>query len=218
MIRAIIFDFDGLIIDTEGALHAGWQETYQAYGLELPLDLWQQTIGTVGVFDPYLHLAEASGQALDRAALRAAWEPRWRARLEALDLLPGVTQALGDAEQLGLARAVASSSDLEWVGGWLNRHGLRERFGCVITREQVARVKPAPDLFLKAAECLGVAPHECLVLEDSPPGMTAARAAGMRCVGVPGPLTRSLPLPEVDIVLDSLADLPLTSILAYLEK
>jgi HAD superfamily hydrolase (TIGR01509 family) len=132
---------------------------------------------------------------------------------ETRPLLPGVETLLRDAQELGLARAVASSSSCGWVEGWLSRHGIREMLDVVVARDDVTNVKPDPELFLLAARRLGVAPTGCLVFEDSPNGMRAARAAGMPCVGVPNALTRSLPRPEVDLVLESLDQRPLASIL-----
>jgi putative hydrolase of the HAD superfamily len=120
---------------------------------------------------------------------------------------------LGDARELGLARAVASSSSCRWVEGWLVRHGIRDLLDVVVARDDVTSVKPDPELFLLAARRLGVAPGACVVFEDSPNGMRAALAAGMRCVAVPNHLTRSLPRPEVDLVLESLDERPLAAVL-----
>jgi len=128
-------------------------------------------------------------------------------------LLPGVFTLLHDAEALGLRRAVASSSSCGWVEGWLTRHGIRDRLDVVVARDDVRRVKPDPELFLLAAARLGVSPAACVVFEDSPNGMAAALAAGMRCVAVPNALTRSLIRPAVDLVLESLAERPLAVIL-----
>lgn len=216
-IQALIFDFDGLIFDSETAVFQGYQELYAAHGAELPRALWQTGIGSHGGFDPFAYLAEATGRPIDPDALRQEWRPRWRELCLALPLLPGVEELLAAATEAGLGRAVASSSDRAWVEGWLSHHGIREHFACVTTRDDVERVKPAPDLFLHAAACLGVAPAACLVLEDSPNGMHAARAAGMRCAAVPGPMTSDLPLPPVDTRLISLAELPLAELLARLD-
>jgi HAD superfamily hydrolase (TIGR01509 family) len=128
-------------------------------------------------------------------------------------LLPGVKTLLGDARGLGLARAVASSSSCSWVEGWLVRHGIREMLDVVVARDDVANVKPNPELFLLAARRLGVVPAACLVFEDSPNGIRAALTAGMRCVAVPNHLTRSLSRPDVDLVLHSLDERPLTAVL-----
>jgi beta-phosphoglucomutase-like phosphatase (HAD superfamily) len=137
---------------------------------------------------------------------------------DALPLLPGVEQLLLDARSLGLGRAVASSSSSGWVEGWLQRHGIHHLFDAFATRDQVARVKPAPELFLLAARKLGVEPGSCVVFEDSANGMRAALAAGMRCVAVPNGLTSRLERPEVDLVVGSLAELPLAGIVQRLES
>jgi len=125
---------------------------------------------------------------------------------------------LRDARALGLGRAVASSSSCGWVEGWLRRHAIRELVDVVVARDDVRKVKPDPELFLLAAARLGSAPAACVVFEDSPNGMRAALAAGMRCVAVPNALTRPLARPPVDLVLDSLAERPLAEILSGLER
>ena len=131
-------------------------------------------------------------------------------------LLPGVEALLRDAKALGLGRAVASSSSCGWVEGWLRRHGIRDLLDVVVARDDVRKVKPDPELFLLAASRLGVSPAACVVFEDSPNGMRAALAAGMRCVAVPNALTRPLERPEVDLVLDSLEERRLGAILEAL--
>jgi HAD superfamily hydrolase (TIGR01509 family) len=204
--RAIIFDFDGLIIDSETPLFDIWREIYVQHGATLTLDEWQHALGTQGGFDPYADLAARAGHMLDRDE----WVPRvrdehWR-RCETQPLLPGVAARLDEAHALGLRTAVASSSSDAWVSPWLERHELRDRFDAICTRDDVTAVKPAPDLFLLAAERLGVAPDQCVVFEDSPNGLRAARAAGMWAVAVPNVLTRPLALPSNDLVLTSLAE------------
>ena len=131
-------------------------------------------------------------------------------------LLPGVEALLRDAKALGVGRAVASSSSCGWVDGWLRRHGIRDLLDLVVARDDVRKVKPDPELFLLAASRLRVEPGACVVFEDSPNGMRAALAAGMRCVAVPNALTRALARPEVDLVLDSLAQRPLAEVLEAL--
>jgi beta-phosphoglucomutase-like phosphatase (HAD superfamily) len=138
-------------------------------------------------------------------------------RCEALEL-PGVRDRVDEGRAAGLKTAVASSSStLAWVEGWLERHGIRALFDTLCTRDQVERVKPAPDLFLLAATRLGVAPERCVVFEDSPNGIRAARAAGMRCVAVPNPVTCALPMEGADVVLTSLGDCMLAEILGSLD-
>jgi HAD superfamily hydrolase (TIGR01509 family) len=128
-------------------------------------------------------------------------------------LLPGVEALLRDAKALGLGRAVASSSSCGWVEGWLRRHEIRDLLDVVVARDDVTRVKPDPELFLLAARRLEINPAACVVFEDSPNGMRAALAAGMRCVAVPNVLTRSLERPDVDLVMSSLDESPLSAVL-----
>jgi len=217
MITALIFDFDGLLVDTETPAFESWRAIYAEYGHELPLDLWKDALGTNHGFDTLTHLATLLGRPIDRAELLARRQASKHALSANQPLLPGARAILDHARTLGLPCAVASSSDRAWVSSWLNLHNLLNYFTCVRTADDVARTKPAPDLFLSAAACLGVSPAECLVFEDSANGLLAARAAGMCCVAVPGAITRQLVLPPADLVLDSLDALPLADIIAKVD-
>ncbi len=213
---AILLDFDGLIVDTETPIFEAWCAAYRRHGHDLGLDEWQHCLGTHGAFDPLGHLDSLCGGRLDRQALLTEVEARSVQGCEAQPLLPGVVRLLQDAGTLGLAKAVASSSSRRWVEGWLERQGIRPLFEAVVARDDVTKVKPDPELFLLAARRLGVRPAGCVVFEDSPNGMRAALAAGMRCVAVPNALTRPLDRPAVDLVLGSLAELPLATVLETL--
>lgn len=162
------------------------------------------------------HLESLVGPVLDREAVLAEVKEATARGCDVQPLLPGVVELLDDARTLGLGRAVASSSSCGWVNGWLERHGIRDRLHVVVARDDVRKVKPDPELFLLAAARLGAAPEACVVFEDSPNGMRAALAAGMRCVAVPNALTRPLPRPTVDLVVASLAEQPLGAILEAL--
>jgi HAD superfamily hydrolase (TIGR01509 family) len=209
---ALIFDFDGLIIDSETPIFRIWEEIYREHGASLSMEGWQHALGTHHGFDPFADLARRVGVRLDREV----WGPRiseehWR-RCEDEPLLPGVAERLEEAAALGIPAAVASSSNSAWVRTWIERHGLAARFAAICTRDDVTAVKPAPDLFLLAARRLGVAPRECLVFEDSPNGLRAARAAGMWAIAVPNALTRALDMPPHDLRLESLADVTLADL------
>jgi len=217
-LRAVILDFDGLILDTETPIFEAWRTVYGRRGQELKLEAWQHALGTHGGFDPYAHLGALLGETLSHDALLEEVQALNRAACDVQPLLPGVDALLRSARDLGLSRAVASSSTRGWVEGWLGRHGIRDLFDVLCGREDVAQVKPAPDLFLLAAERLGLPPSACVVFEDSPNGMRAARAAGMLCVAVPNALTRELELPDPDLVLSSLADRPLAELIALLRE
>jgi HAD superfamily hydrolase (TIGR01509 family) len=209
-LSAVILDFDGLILDTESPIFGAWQAAFAKRGQELRLEEWQHALGTFRGFDPVARLSELLGEALDRDALEAEVRGPYLAACEAQPVMPGVVSLLEQARSLGLGTAVASSATRGWVTGWLGKHGIAGHFDRVCGREDVPRVKPEPDLFLLAALRLGVAPPACLVFEDSPNGIRAARAAGMRCVAVPNPVTRPLDLGGPDLVLASLdeASLP----------
>jgi HAD superfamily hydrolase (TIGR01509 family) len=215
-IDALIFDFDGLLIDSETPLFEIWQRLYREHGCELHLEDWQHALGTSGGFDPYADLIARTGSAPDRTAQAPRVRAEHVARCSALPLLPGVADVLADAEATGLKTAVASSSTLDWVGPFLDQHGLTARLHAICTRDDVVRVKPAPDLFLLAAGRMGVPPDRCIVFEDSPNGLRAAHAAGMWVVAVPNALTRPLPRPAPHLVLESLAERRLADIIAAL--
>jgi HAD superfamily hydrolase (TIGR01509 family) len=214
---AIIFDFDGLIIDSETPLLCIWQEIYEQHGGRLTLDLWQTALGTHHGFDPYAELERQTGVVLPRQRWMEHVRVEHWSRCEAEPLQPGVRARLEEARTLGIGTAVASSSSRAWVDPWLTRHALRDLVDVVCTRDDVARVKPAPDLFLLAAERLEADPSDCVVFEDSPNGLHAARAANMWAVAVPRGLTSTLALPDPDAVIESLDAYTLTELRAVLD-
>ena len=124
MIKAIIFDFDGLILDTESPIFQSWQEVYRERGCELGLEEWAANIGTEDTFDPVTHLEGILGESLDAAAIRSVRKPREAAPIEAEPILPGVERYIADAKRLGLKLGVASNSSHDWVTGHLERLGL----------------------------------------------------------------------------------------------
>jgi HAD superfamily hydrolase (TIGR01509 family) len=211
-LAAIILDFDGLIVDTETPIYEAWRAAFARRGQELQLDEWRHSLGTFRGFDACGRLSELVGEALDPTVLEQEVRGPYLEACEAQPLLPGVEGLVKEARGHGLRTAVASSATRGWVLGWLGKHGLKDLFDSVSGREDVANVKPAPDLFLLAAERLAVGPSSCLVFEDSPNGIRAARAAGMRCVAVPNEVTRHLELGGPDLVLGSAGELPLREI------
>jgi len=216
VIRALVFDFDGLILETETPAHQSWAEIYREHGHELPMDLWHGYIGSDTGFDPAGHLAALVGEGLDRPATQARRDARKTELIAALDVMVGVRAYVADAKRLGLRLAVASSSSRAWVLGHLERLGLRAQWDAVRTRDDVARTKPAPDLYLSAVAALGVAPVEAVAFEDSANGIAAAKDAGLLCVAVPNALTAGMDLSRADLRLTSLAETPLERVLAVL--
>jgi HAD superfamily hydrolase (TIGR01509 family) len=218
LIRGLIFDFDGLLVDTEIPAYQSWQEIYAEYGCELPLAVWATCIGTSGVFDACAYLEEQAGRPLDREAVRQRRAGREQELVAGLPLLPGVQEYLSTARRRGLRLGIASSSSRRWVEGHLARLGVRESFDQIVCREDVARVKPDPELYLTALARMELQPDEAVVLEDSPNGILAARRAGLFSVAVPNALTGQLPLDHADLRLTSLADTPLEQLIALVHE
>ena len=220
-LRALIFDFDGIILETEGPEYESWREIYADYGVDLPMSLWMRVIGSdfdsVG-WNPYTYLEEQYGQPIDKDTIRAKRRPRHRELVAQQTVMPGVKRLIAEAHQQELALAVASSSSREWVEGHLQRLGLRERFQAVRTRDDVERIKPAPDLFLAAAEALGLAPEHTLVIEDSAHGVQAAKAAGANVVAVPHALTQTADFSAADRVVESLDVITLNDLQAMFSQ
>ncbi|HOA25095.1 MAG TPA: HAD family hydrolase [Aggregatilineales bacterium] len=217
MIRALIFDFDGLILDTEKPDYDIWCDIYREYGCELPLDRYLNIIGTSleqAGFVPFEHLVELTGLDLDRAEVEGRAHAGRLALIDAQPVLPGVEAHIQEARARGLKLAVASSSPLAWVERHLRRVGLFDCFDAIITSDDVERVKPAPDLFEAALAALGVAPEEAIVYEDSAHGIEAARAAGIYAVAVPNFLTRHVDLSRANVQISSLADVTLGDLLS----
>lgn len=209
-IEALIFDFDGLIIDTETAVYDGWLHVYSGHGHELPLATYAGCVGSdFAGFDPVRHLEERTGAGID-------WD-HWHGRrrdvetsaLADRDTLPGVRELLAAAQAAAIPLAIASSSPRSWVEPWLEKLGILGYFAFTRCLDDVARPKPDPELFATAASGLGVAPGRALVLEDSLNGLRAAIAAGSPCVIIPNTVTRHLDFTGAARVVASMAELTL---------
>jgi HAD superfamily hydrolase (TIGR01509 family) len=216
-IKALLFDFDGLILDTETTEFLVWQKIYREHGQEMLPETWGQVIGGYGIsnFDGAVHLAELAGDGLDARELHARYRSESDALILQQPVLPGVLDYLDDAGRLGLRLAVASSSPHSWVDTHLARLGLADRFDAIICGDDVSpgRTKPHPDLFLKALDALGLKADEAIVFEDSPNGVIAARAAGICVVSIPNPITALLKTDGANLTLDSLARISLQDLL-----
>jgi len=215
MIQALIFDFDGLIVDTESPDYESWQQVYQSYGCELAVEKWGQIVGGTGAsdFDPHSHLEELCGQQLDREEIWISRRKQYLDELSVQPILPGVLDYLDEAERRGLQLAIASSSPENWVRGHLARLGIYQRFDAIKTADDVKRTKPDPELYLATLEALSRKPEQTLVFEDSPNGVKAAKAAGIYCVAVPNPLTTQLEFIGADLRLNSLSEKTLGELL-----
>ena len=219
MIRALLFDFDGTIVDTESVDLRSWQEVFEQHGVELPLDRFALRIGTLSGPNELDELDALLASPCDREAINAARRLRERELLEAESLRPGVREYLDDARRLGLAVAIVSSSSDEWIADGLTQLECADGWTCVVCANgDRERAKPAPTLYLDALERLGVAANEAIAFEDSPNGIAAARTAGIFTVAVPNAVTAQLDLSHADLVVSSLEELPLTELLDVAER
>lgn len=215
VIRALVFDFDGLILETETPAYQAWVEIYREFGYELPKELWLEYIGREGNwFDALAYLEGLVGPRDDRDAIQVRRDARKTALVMAVAETGGLRALLTDAKTRGLRLAVCSSSTPKWVLGHLERLDLRAFFDHIQCRDRPElRAKPAPDLYLAACAGLGVRPDEVIAFEDSRNGMLAAQAAGMRCVVVPNELTVAMDLRGADHRFESLATVSLQTLL-----
>jgi len=214
VVQAVVFDFDGLILDTETPIFEALAQLYDRHGQVLEHDFWRTVIGRGhDYFDPMADLETRLGHSLDREALRAD-ELSLRNQLLAVQrVLPGVLDWRAESAALGLRQGVASSSSRAWVLGHLERLGLAGGWDCIRCGDEVAAAKPAADVYLAAVDCLGLEAGQVLAVEDSAPGVAAAKAAGMRCVAVPSRMTAGSDFSHADLLLDSLADVTLAEAL-----
>jgi HAD superfamily hydrolase (TIGR01509 family) len=184
-VRAVVFDMDGLLVDTEVVSREVMTQAALAMGHELPDEVFMRMVGLNFATSGKI-LAEHYGEGFDVDAFWAESTRRYRAALEVgVALKAGVVELLDYLDEHDIPRAVATSSPHHDVDRNLGQHGLKERFDKVVARGDYQRGKPEPDPFLRAAEALGVEPGHCLALEDSHNGIRAAHAAGMMTVMVP---------------------------------
>ena len=215
MIKALIFDFDGLILDTETTLYECWRETYETHGCVLTKEEWAANIGgsSYAAFNPFDILAERYGREMDWEPIHSARRERYNTRVWDQPCLPGVEALLQAAKNHGLQLAVASSSNEDWVHGHLNRLGLRHYFDTTACGNEVPAIKPEPYVYQLALDRLGLQPEQAIALEDSAKGLAAAKAAGLCCVVITNPVTCLLELAEADQRLGTLEGCNLAALL-----
>lgn len=215
MLKALIFDFDGLILDTETPEFDVLQEIYAEFDVELPISKWGQIIGGSGAvtFDPVADLEHLTARKIPRQPLLDRWRAKADALIEANSILPGVVEILDEAQRRGLKLAIASSSQHWWVDTHLQRLGIFDRFEHIVCSDDVTRTKPSPELFLLALSKLNTRANQAVIFEDSPNGVKAANAAGISVVAVPNPITSQLKFTGECLHLHSLAEFSLNKFL-----
>lgn len=218
LLKALIFDFDGLILDTETPDLQAWQEVYTQHGQVISLQTWGQIVGGTGnsVFEPASHLEDLLGSPIDQPAIKQlAYQLSYEAILKQ-PILPGARDLLEAARNKPYRLAIASSSPHDWVDNHLKRLGLFDYFEAILCGDDVIRTKPDPGLYLAALRALNVQAGEAVVFEDSPNGILAANAAGIFSVAVPNPLTAQLGVEHARLVLSTLEEVSLVDLEALL--
>ena len=209
---AIIFDFDGTLIDTETADFAACRMLYEELEANLTLERWAATV--VGVQDGYDilfdELVRQSKNGLTKADLWRRIHQLWDLTLQDMGVMPGVERLLSELQTAGYPLAIATASDRAWVNRWLAHFRLAPYFQTIATGDDVCHNKPAPDVFLLAASNLDIRPARCLVFEDSMAGTLSAKSAGMTVIAVPSPVTQSLDFSQADRVIAGLEQVTLT--------
>ena len=207
--HALLFDFDGLIVDTEWPIYQAWLQTFQDYSHPLPLEVFNQCIGTdFETWSPKTHLENLTGASIDWPSLDDIRQASIEKNLEGAQAMTGIPMAVKWGKESGFSMGVVSSSSHRWVDGWLRKIGLLDYFDLTVCRDDAPRIKPAPDLYLEAAQRLGVDPASCLVIEDSVNGIKAAKAAGMANVAIPNRVTSCCDFSLADHVITSAQELP----------
>jgi len=211
-----MFDFDGLLMDTESTALASWQYEWRQYGLELDVSGHFADHGGDVTAERYAKLAAAVGPGYvqaDSHARRLAFRERLHLTL---GLAVGIREWLDQAVAAGLRLAIASSSPRSWVTGHLSRVDALAAFDVIACGDEVARPKPDPAVYQLALTRLGVAAPHGAAVEDTPHGVAAARAAGLRCIAIPNPHADRSRFGAADLLLASAADFPLAGALAQL--
>lgn len=214
---ALIFDFDGLLVDTESSALLAWREQFAVHDLVFPLEVWHRFIGSQGSQEAMLAAVRAGGVDFEDAELRAEWRERHNRIVSSEPLRAGVEAFLDEAAAAGAKFGVASSATRDWLDQQLGRLGIRDRFEIICARDN-GRVKPAPDIYLAALASLRVDAADAIAFEDSPNGITAAKAAGLYCVAVPNPVTAELPLGQADLRVESFTDISYSELVDRLER
>ncbi len=213
MIKAVVFDCDGLLVDTESGWYEAYKEVLTSYGFEMPLREFAVSIG--GDESPLVRFVRENNiDTLDIAIVAEEIRQLYEKKMAHPTLLPGVERYLEAAQANGLRIALASSSDREWVEGYTRKLGIFDFFEVIKTGDQVEKVKPDPALYREAVTALGVLPSEAVAFEDSLNGLNAALAAGLHCVVVPNPMTSHFNFRGHAMRLNSMEEMPLEQVLA----
>ncbi len=221
MIKALILDFDGTIVDTETLEHQAFQQLAAGYGMQFPMEVWSTWVGTVGgrdrAFEYLIHRLDEGhvqgGPSYSLEDMHTVFLAIYHGLSLQQQVMSGVRELIAQGIHMHLKLGIASSSTDDWVTSHLKQHDLFTHFDHIQTRDGVKHVKPAPDIYLAALQKLGVEPYEAIAIEDSRVGSLAAKAAGMYCVVIPNEVTLQQNFDHVDLVLPTLSGVELSDLI-----
>lgn len=205
--KAIIFDFDGTVLDTESPDFLAWQEIGIQMGVNIPIEVFASGVGALNLFDPCDYIERSISTSIDRVAITDMWRRRFHALVATSEPPSGLIELLQWSKLNGYRLAIASSSSLAWIEPHLQRLGIRQYFDAICTKECVNFVKPSPDVYVAALKALSTNPGMAIAIEDSPVGVQAAQSAGIICVALPNCVTRHATLCAADLILHSFHDI-----------
>lgn len=218
MIQAVIFDFDGLMVDTETPAYHAFRKIYEEYGTQLPLEIYAQCVGTsFEVFNPYTYLSECLSEPVDPNIVKVKVDVYYKQLLQGVAMRTGVEDYLIAAKRLGLKVGLASSSYYNWIEPYFTKFNLEHYFDAICTADVVKNVKPDSELYLLALEKLEVSADQAISFEDSLNGFIAAKGAGLHTVIVPNEMTRTFPFKDYDLMISSMTDIKLEDLVDQLE-
>lgn len=219
MIKALVFDFDGLMVDTETPAYHAFCKVYAEYGKELPLEMYAQCVGTsFDVFNPYTYLAEILQHSVNPEVIRKQVDVCYKELLQHIQPRPGVVDYLTEARELGIKIGLASSSFFNWIEPYLTKFDMHHFFDLICTADLVKQVKPDPELYLLSLQKLEVKAEEAISFEDSLNGFAAAKKAGLHTVIVPNEMTSTFPFEYFDLKIPSMKSMSLKEVIQRLEQ
>lgn len=214
-INGVIFDFDGLILDTETADLLAWQKIFIQYDVPFPRNIYNSGIGAEYIDERLISEIKliSNHRKIHSSAISHQFQQLKSELVQAKEILPGVLDRLDEAKSLQMKIGLASSSPSQWIDSNLHRLGILHYFDCIFTKDDVEKIKPNPEIFIKTAACLGLSTSQILVFEDSSNGIAAAKSAGLTTIAIPNQVTKGLDFSQAEMILDSLADVSLKELL-----
>lgn len=217
IIKALIFDFDGLILDTETPGYNSWKDIFKNLGYNLKFQDWAPKIGNPLHDTENKILFKLKKTPTEIEQIKVKRNTLYKNLLEKQALRPGILKLLKNAKNLKLKIGIASSSDKNWITKHLIKYNILDQFLIIISKDDVSQIKPAPEIYLKALKALKIDnPKEALAIEDSPIGILAAKSAGITCLAYPNNLTKNLDLKAADMILENLESIKLRTLLSDL--